>query len=193
MQLHAAVILRGISNSLANTFTVPSGSTPNRVCANPCRASPNPFSTSLTVPSPPAATTVSKPSATASHARRRASPGPVVSFKTLCEPISSRCLRKRLAFSPRAAGLKMTQVFTTDRFHVLAWKGAADAEHPQESFVVGPSGYPDLDEQNQCRHVQRCQEIVDGNTPSSGPGLTLAHWPGLPDVKQAECGEHPES
>lgn len=99
----------GNPSSSENTFIVPTGKIPNAVCACPggrvefTRA--RPCTASLTVPSPPAATTISCPSAASCSASSAAEPGPrrVVQFRRRLQraqqaspPRSLRAVRSRI-------------------------------------------------------------------------------------------------
>ena len=95
---HAALGFVGIFSSRAKTLTVPSGNTPSRARVNPSGASPMPFNTSFTVPSPPAAMMESNPSLTASAANLRASPAAAVCLREHSAEMSVSNFLKRPAF-----------------------------------------------------------------------------------------------
>src|SRR6478672_9773325 len=90
-----------------------------------------PLRTSLSVPSPPAATIVSKPSSTAALASSRAAPACVVGLKVASAPSASSCLRKLRALSPLAVGLKITQV----RMRILAHQTQAAGDWQLNSIA----------------------------------------------------------
>src|SRR5882757_4238508 len=93
----------GRPSSVAKTFIVPSGSSPSVVSVPAI-----PLTTSLIVPSPPAATTVSNPSATARCAKRWASPRSRVSQTSARLESAAIFSCQCAARSPRAAGFRMT-------------------------------------------------------------------------------------
>ena len=95
----------GSPSSVAKTFIVPSGSRPSATFWPAI-----PFTISLIVPSPPAATIFLNPSAAAWRAKTSASPEREVAHKIAPRVSDSTRARKRLAREPRAAGLRMTTV-----------------------------------------------------------------------------------
>src|SRR5258705_2655997 len=133
---HAPSKRVGIRNSRAKTLIVPSGSTPKRTRLKPSGSSPIPLRTSLTVPSPPAATTISQPSRTASAARGLPPPAANVGFRMHSFDSASRWSRNFAAFSPRAAGLKMTHVFIGQSFRQRELQDAT-RQRAELALVVG--------------------------------------------------------
>jgi len=102
-------LCNGKPSSIAKTFTVPIGSTPN-VALLPT----SPFATWLTVPSPPAATIRVNPASTARLASASASPECAVT-RTGQSPASdsTRSCQLRMCSGLPAVGLRMTIVSVT--------------------------------------------------------------------------------
>src|SRR5437763_1053036 len=105
----ALKIVNGKPSSIAKTFTLPIGSTPN-VALLPA----SPFATWLTVPSPPAATIRVNPASTARLASAFASPECAV-IRTGHSPASDsmRSCQLRICSGLPAVGLRMTIVSVT--------------------------------------------------------------------------------
>ena len=101
----------GMPSSTAKTFMVPTGRMPSVTSLPPALIMP--FITSLMVPSPPAATIVEKPSATAFLAICSASPGMVLRRISTSPEISRIRSGRRPALSLWAAGLRMMRRFFT--------------------------------------------------------------------------------
>ena len=93
----------GMPISRAKTFIVPAGSTPSTV-GDPAR----PLTTSLSVPSPPAAITTGSPSAAKRAASSRASPAWFVGYSAKRSAWLSMNRSTRPPFWLRARGLKMS-------------------------------------------------------------------------------------
>ena len=105
-------------------------------------ALPMPLTTSLIVPSPPAATIVPKPCSTARSAPAPpASPGPEVVLITTLRVSRWRLLSRALA--PRAAGLTMMQMrfrVGSGRFPALTWRACARSLRWIDNHGGGPGG-----------------------------------------------------